>query len=38
MIEELKKIDRNDIFKPVKKNKVTFFEKILMMFGYGKKR
>lgn len=42
MIEELKKIDKNDILKSgIKpkleiKSKLTFIDKIKIIFGYGK--
>jgi hypothetical protein len=35
MINELKGLKREDLFK---KNKVSFTDKILKIFGYGKKR
>lgn len=38
MIEEIKKIDRNEIIpKPAPKQKLTFIKKIAKIFGYGKK-
>ena len=36
MIDEIKKLNRNEMFKP--KPKKTFMSKILMILGYGKKR
>ena len=38
IIEELKKIDKEKFFEPKPKNKVSIFKKILIIFGYGKKR
>lgn len=38
MINELKQIDKNDLFKPIKKEKLSFYKKVLKIFGYGKKR
>jgi hypothetical protein len=37
MIEEIKKIDKTQIFKEPEKVKLSIFTKILMIFGYGKK-
>lgn len=36
MIDEIKKINKDDLFKP--KKKVSIIEKILKILGYGKKR
>ena len=36
MIEEVKKINKNELFKP--KKKVSIIDKILKVLGYGKKR
>jgi hypothetical protein len=36
MIEEVKKINKDELFKP--KKKVSIIEKILKILGYGKKR
>jgi hypothetical protein len=36
MIDEIKKIDRQEIFKPEKK--VSIIDKLLKILGYGKKR
>jgi hypothetical protein len=38
MIDEIKKIDKNEMFIKVKKPKLSLFKKILMIFGYVKKR
>jgi hypothetical protein len=35
MINEIKRINKEDLFK---ENKVTVFDKISRIFGYGKKR
>jgi hypothetical protein len=37
MIEEIKKIDKTQMFKEPEKKKINIFTKILMIFGYGKK-
>jgi hypothetical protein len=36
MIEEIKKLDKSEMFKPEKK--VSIIDKILKILGYGKKR
>lgn len=36
MIEEIKKLDKKELFKP--KEKVSIIDKILKILGYGKKR
>jgi len=36
MIDEIKKFDKNEIFKP--KKKVSIIDKLLKILGYGKKR
>ena len=40
MIEELKKIDKNEMFKTKEKEKVkvSIVDKLLTILGYGKKR
>jgi hypothetical protein len=38
MIEEILKIDKSKMFQTPKKRKLTLFEKILKIIGYGKKR
>lgn len=38
MIEEIKQIDKTQMFKEPEKKKINIFTKILMIFGYGKKR
>lgn len=38
MIEEIKQIDKSQMFKEPKKKKISIFTKILIIFGYGKKR
>lgn len=38
MIEEIKSIDKNKMFLPTPKKKISILEKILIIFGYGKKR
>jgi hypothetical protein len=38
MIEELKKIDKNEMFKTKEKVKVSIVDKLLTILGYGKKR
>jgi hypothetical protein len=37
MIEEIKNLDRKEMFKVPEKKKISFFTKILMIFGHGKK-
>lgn len=37
MIEEIKKLDRDKMFEPPKKEKLSFFKKLSIIFGYGKK-
>jgi hypothetical protein len=38
MIQELKKIDKTKMFVKPEKKKKSIISKILMIFGYGKKR
>jgi hypothetical protein len=38
MIEEIKKFDKSKMFVEKQKNKVSIIDKLLMIFGYGKKR
>ena len=38
MIEEIKKLDKTEMFKPKPKEKKSIISKILMILGYGKKR
>lgn len=38
MIEEIKKIKKEEIFQPKPKKKISLISKILMILGYGKKR
>ena len=38
MIEEIKKIKKEDLFRPKEKNKISILSKILKILGYGKKR
>ena len=38
MIEEIKKLDKTKMFVPPKKEKLSFFKKLSIIFGYGKKR
>lgn len=38
IIDEIKKIDKKKIFEPIPKKKISILEKILIIFGYGKKR
>jgi len=37
VIEEIKKIDKSKFFQPKPKKKISILDKILMIFGYGKK-
>ena len=37
MIEEIKKIDKTNMFTSKEKKKIGFWKKILIIFGYGKK-
>jgi hypothetical protein len=37
MIEELKQIKKEDLFRPKVKNKISILSKILKIIGYGKK-
>ncbi len=38
MIEEIKSLDKSEMFKPpVQKPKSGLFKRVLMIFGYGKK-
>jgi len=36
-INDIKKIDKSKMFSKDKKNKITFFDKILIILGYGRK-
>jgi hypothetical protein len=38
MINEIKKLDKTEMFKPKPKKKISIIEKILKILGYGKKR
>ena len=38
LINEIKSLDKNKMFKVPEKKKINFFTKILMIFGHGKKR
>ena len=38
MIEEIKKIDKTKMFVEPKKEKISFFKKIALIFGNGKER
>jgi len=38
MIKEVISFDKNKMFEPKPKNKVSFLKKILLVLGYGKKR
>jgi hypothetical protein len=38
MIEEIKKLDKSKMFVEKPKEKISIFNKILMILGYGKKR
>jgi hypothetical protein len=37
MIEEIKRLDKTKMFEPPKKEKLSFFKKVSIIFGYGKK-
>jgi hypothetical protein len=37
-INEIKKIDKSEMFKPKPKEKISLLKKIGMILGYGKKR
>jgi len=37
MIDEIKQLDKNEMFKVPEKKKTSIFKKVLMIFGYGKK-
>jgi hypothetical protein len=37
-IDEIKKIDKSEMFKPKPKEKISFLKKIATILGYGKKR
>lgn len=37
MIEDIKKIDKNKMFEPKPKNKISIINKIKIILGYGKK-
>jgi hypothetical protein len=36
MIDEIKKIDKSEMFKEREKEKKSFFDKLKIIFGYGK--
>jgi hypothetical protein len=38
MIEEIKNLDKTELFKPKPKKKISIIDKILKILGYGKKR
>ena len=38
MIEEIKKLDKTKMFETPKKEKLSFFKRLSIIFGYGKKR
>jgi len=38
LIEEIKSLDKNKMFQPKPKKKVSIIDKILKILGYGKKR
>jgi hypothetical protein len=38
MIDEIKKLDKTELFKPKPKKKISIIDKILKILGYGKKR
>jgi hypothetical protein len=38
MIEEIKNLDKTELFKPKSKKKISIIDKILKILGYGKKR
>jgi hypothetical protein len=38
MIEDIKKLNRDEMFKPKPKNKISIIDKLLKILGYGKKR
>ena len=38
MIEEIKKINKMDIFKETQTKKMSMLDKLLLILGYGKKR
>ena len=38
LIDEIKSIDKNKMFQPKPKKKVSIIDKILKILGYGKKR
>jgi len=37
MIDEIKKIDKTKMFTPKEKKKIGLWDRILIIFGYGKK-
>ena len=37
MIDEIKNLDKNKLFVQEQKNKVSIIDKLLKIFGYGKK-
>jgi hypothetical protein len=38
LIEEIKSLDKNEMFKVPVKEKIGFFKKLAIIFGNGKKR
>ena len=38
LIDEIKSLDKNKMFQPKPKKKVSIIDKILKILGYGKKR
>jgi len=38
MIDEIKQINKEEIFKKKEKNKISIIDKLFMILGYGKKR
>jgi len=38
MIDEIRSLDRNEMFKPKPKKRKSFFKKLMLILGYGKKR
>jgi hypothetical protein len=37
LIEEIKSVDKTKLFSPKPKKKISIIDKILIIFGYGKK-
>ena len=38
LIDEIKKLDKTEMFKPIPKKKISIIDKILKILGHGKKR